>query len=128
MADRHAIYKHAAKEIAWAAGHAVTFMAKWDERYAGSSCHIHMSLWDADAKEALFDRMRDSRGKRLLSGGMRAQSVRFASVLLATLACCCARVQRLRGASKNAVLRHGHDEFTHRGPVPELLATPLRHA
>jgi glutamine synthetase len=21
-------------------------MAKWDERYAGSSCHIHASLWD----------------------------------------------------------------------------------
>jgi glutamine synthetase len=45
MADRHTIYKHAAKEIAWQMGHAVTFMAKWDERYAGSSCHIHMSLW-----------------------------------------------------------------------------------
>ncbi|HEY3053067.1 MAG TPA: glutamine synthetase family protein, partial [Thermoanaerobaculia bacterium] len=55
MADRHAIYKHAAKEIAWASGHAVTFMAKWDERYAGSSCHIHMSLWDADGNNALFD-------------------------------------------------------------------------
>ena len=22
-------------------------MAKWDERHAGSSCHVHMSLWDA---------------------------------------------------------------------------------
>ncbi len=55
MADRHTIYKHAAKEIAWASGHAITFMAKWDERYAGSSCHIHMSLWDAKRKKALFD-------------------------------------------------------------------------
>ena len=55
MSDRHAIYKHAAKEIAWAKGHAVTFMAKWDERYAGSSCHIHASLWDAKGKKALFD-------------------------------------------------------------------------
>jgi glutamine synthetase len=45
MADRHTLYKHAAKEIAWQNGHAITFMAKWDERYAGSSCHIHMSLW-----------------------------------------------------------------------------------
>ncbi len=53
MADRHAIYKHAAKEIAWQSGHAITFMAKWDERYAGSSCHIHMSLWNADG-EPLF--------------------------------------------------------------------------
>jgi glutamine synthetase len=55
MADRHALYKHAAKEIAWASGHAITFMAKWDERFAGSSCHIHMSLWDAKVKKALFD-------------------------------------------------------------------------
>ena len=53
MADRHAIYKHAAKEIAWQQGRAITFMAKWDERYAGSSCHIHMSLWSPDGK-ALF--------------------------------------------------------------------------
>ncbi|MFP5245600.1 MAG: glutamine synthetase family protein, partial [Thermoanaerobaculia bacterium] len=50
MADRHTIYKHAAKEIAWQHGRSVTFMAKWDERYAGSSCHIHASLWDDDGK------------------------------------------------------------------------------
>ncbi len=55
MADRHSIYKHAAKEIAWQHGKAVTFMAKWDERFAGSSCHIHMSLWDERGKHALFD-------------------------------------------------------------------------
>jgi glutamine synthetase len=55
MADRHAIYKHAAKEIAWATGNAITFMAKWDERYAGSSCHIHMSLWDAKGEKPLFE-------------------------------------------------------------------------
>jgi glutamine synthetase len=54
MADRHAIYKHAAKEIAWQQGRAVTFMAKWNEQFAGSSCHIHMSLWDATKKKALF--------------------------------------------------------------------------
>ena len=55
MADRHVLYKHAAKEIAWKHGCAVTFMAKWDERYAGSSCHIHMSLWDSKGKKAMFD-------------------------------------------------------------------------
>jgi glutamine synthetase len=53
-ADRHVLYKHAAKEIAWKAGHAITFMAKWDERYAGSSCHIHVSLWDKEGKKSLF--------------------------------------------------------------------------
>jgi glutamine synthetase len=44
--DRNALYKHAAKEIAWAQGKAVTFMAKWDEKLAGSSMHVHLSLWD----------------------------------------------------------------------------------
>ncbi len=53
MCDRHILYKHLAKEIAWQNDVAVTFMAKWDERYAGSSMHIHASLWDA-AGQALF--------------------------------------------------------------------------
>jgi glutamine synthetase len=44
--DRNALYKHAAKEIAWGQGKAVTFMAKWDEKLAGSSMHVHLSLWD----------------------------------------------------------------------------------
>ncbi len=47
MADRHVLYKHAAKEIAWQKDTAITFMSKWDERYAGSSMHVHASLWDA---------------------------------------------------------------------------------
>ncbi|MEE8410203.1 MAG: glutamine synthetase, partial [Myxococcota bacterium] len=32
----------------------LTFMAKWDERYAGSSCHVHSSLWSPDGESALF--------------------------------------------------------------------------
>jgi len=46
MADRHVIYKLAAKEIAAGAGASVTFMAKWHEDLAGSSLHIHTSLGD----------------------------------------------------------------------------------
>ncbi len=49
MADRHVLYKQAAKEVAAARGHCVTFMAKLDERLAGSSLHIHSSLWQGDA-------------------------------------------------------------------------------
>jgi glutamine synthetase len=45
MADRHVVYKLAAKEIAAAAGASLTFMAKWREDLAGSSLHIHASLW-----------------------------------------------------------------------------------
>jgi len=52
-ADRHTLYKHMAKEIAWQQDRSVTFMAKWDERYAGSSMHVHLSLWDEQGK-ALF--------------------------------------------------------------------------
>ena len=44
MADRHVVMKNAIKEIAFAQGKAVTFMAKWDFGLAGSSSHIHMSL------------------------------------------------------------------------------------
>ena len=38
MADRHAIIKNGAKEIAYGLGKAITFMAKWDYGMAGSSC------------------------------------------------------------------------------------------
>ncbi|MDP3911385.1 MAG: glutamine synthetase family protein [Gemmatimonadales bacterium] len=55
MSDRHVIYKQAAKEIALQNGLAVTFMAKLDERYAGSSMHLHSSLWSKDGRKALFD-------------------------------------------------------------------------
>jgi glutamine synthetase len=46
MADRHVLYKTAAKEIAAQHGHSLTFMAKWNAALAGSSCHVHMSLWN----------------------------------------------------------------------------------
>lgn len=45
MADRHVIYKQCLKEIADTMGLSVTFMAKYHEDRAGSSCHVHMSLW-----------------------------------------------------------------------------------
>jgi glutamine synthetase len=54
MADRHVIYKQAAKEIAAAAGTSLTFMAKFDESLAGSSCHIHVSLWSTKGGEPVF--------------------------------------------------------------------------
>jgi glutamine synthetase len=45
MADRHVIFKQCLKEVAEAAGMSLTFMAKPDASQAGSSCHIHLSLW-----------------------------------------------------------------------------------
>lgn len=49
MADRHVVMKQAMKEIAEELGVSVTFMAKPDSAEAGSSCHIHLSLWNDDA-------------------------------------------------------------------------------
>jgi glutamine synthetase len=44
-ADGHVIYKNGIKELAQQHGCSVTFMAKPDHRWIGSSCHIHSSLW-----------------------------------------------------------------------------------
>lgn len=54
-ADNHAITKNAAKEIAWANGRALTFLAKWSHDYAGNSSHVHQSLWTLDGQSAFFD-------------------------------------------------------------------------
>jgi glutamine synthetase len=54
MADRHAIYKNGAKEMAGQLGRAITFMAKYDMGECGSSCHIHSSVWSADGDTPLM--------------------------------------------------------------------------
>jgi len=54
MADRTALYKHGTKEIAHLQGCSVTFMAKYDAGTAGSSFHLHSSLWDPTGERALF--------------------------------------------------------------------------
>ncbi|MGW0970801.1 glutamine synthetase family protein [Streptomyces sp. NPDC002516] len=50
--DQHAIYKTGAKEIASQEGVSLTFMAKYNER-EGNSCHIHLSLADADGTNVM---------------------------------------------------------------------------
>ncbi|MET9609798.1 glutamine synthetase family protein [Streptomyces sp. NPDC006512] len=50
--DQHSVYKTGAKEIAAQEGVSLTFMAKYDER-EGNSCHIHLSLADADGHNAM---------------------------------------------------------------------------
>ena len=54
MADNHVILKNGTKEIAHGQGKAVTFMSKWNYGLAGSSSHVHVSLWDAAGKTPLF--------------------------------------------------------------------------
>jgi glutamine synthetase len=45
MADRHVLYKQCLKETAERHGGSVTFMAKFAADQAGSSAHLHLSLW-----------------------------------------------------------------------------------
>jgi glutamine synthetase len=47
MADHHTLFKHGTKEVAALKGMSVTFMAKWNTTFAGNSCHLHSSIWDA---------------------------------------------------------------------------------
>lgn len=53
-ADDHSVFKQGCREIADAAGQAITFMAKWSMAQAGSSCHIHSSLWNTDGTESMM--------------------------------------------------------------------------
>jgi glutamine synthetase len=51
MADHHVIFKHGIKEVAALMGKSITFMAKWHTGLAGSSFHLHSSIWDATTGE-----------------------------------------------------------------------------
>jgi glutamine synthetase len=51
--DRHVVFKNGAKEIAAQHGQAITFMAKYDAR-EGNSCHLHLSLADAESGANVF--------------------------------------------------------------------------
>jgi len=68
MADWHVILKNGCKEIAHSFGKAITFMAKWRYDLAGSSSHIHISLWDKAGKTPLF---LDPKGEHGMSPLMR---------------------------------------------------------
>ncbi|HPE24055.1 glutamine synthetase family protein [Albidovulum sp.] len=53
--DNHTIIKNGVKEICHQHGHAATFMAKYSHERAGSSSHVHQSLWK-DGKPAFLDK------------------------------------------------------------------------
>jgi glutamine synthetase len=60
MADRHTVFKQCLKETAEGSGVSVTFMAKPHTDEAGSSCHLHISLWRDGANA--FDGAADAGG------------------------------------------------------------------
>ena len=55
MADRHVVFKDGVKSIAAAHGRCATFMAKPSHLMAGSSCHIHVSLFDSEGRNVFWD-------------------------------------------------------------------------
>jgi len=69
MADRHTLLKHAMKELADSMGLSITFMAKPTTEEAGSSSHLHLSLWD-DAGGNVFAPPESDRFRWFLGGWM----------------------------------------------------------
>ncbi len=55
-ADNHVVIKNACKEIAWSKGKSITFMAKWHMASAGSSSHVHQSLWSKEGEALFYDK------------------------------------------------------------------------
>ncbi|WP_321338465.1 glutamine synthetase family protein [Breoghania sp.] len=86
MADRHVIIKNGIKEIAHLAGKAVTFMAKWDYDLAGSSAHVHASLWDEAGRTPLFRDENDQYGMSSLMKSFMAGQLKYAADMTVFLA------------------------------------------
>lgn len=76
MADRHAIFKQCLKEVADRLGFSVTFMAKPFQEQAGSSGHLHFSLWhggeNAFTGDKLLGKVKGSDVFRWFLGGWMA--------------------------------------------------------
>src|SRR5215510_8433029 len=90
MADRHVLYKQGVKEIAWQQGSSVTFMAKYDMTAAGSSFHLHSSVWDRAGRKNLFASA-DRKGTPLFQqwlAGQMAMAREFAYFYAPTIAAC----------------------------------------
>ena len=84
-ADNHSIVKHGIKEIAWTKGRSVTFMAKYDHRKAGSSSHVHQSLWTKNGIPAFEDKA-DVHGMSGLMKQYMAGQLAYAREITAFLA------------------------------------------
>src|SRR5205814_5245683 len=79
-ADRSVIFKHGAKEIAYLNGWGITFMAKPDHRWTGSSGHLHMSSCDADRDTPL---MHAGDGEEAGPYGLSPRGSRFVAGMMA---------------------------------------------
>jgi glutamine synthetase len=99
MADRHVILKNAIKEIAHAQGKAVTFMAKWRYDLAGSSSHIHQSVWDMAGAVPLFADATREHGMSALSRHYLAGQLAHAAEISYFLAPCINSYKRFQSGT-----------------------------
>lgn len=88
-ADSALLLKHTVKEIAAANGLTASFMAKVNDKHAGSSGHVHQSLVGLDSGEALFANRTDNSqlsevGSRYLAGLVTA-APDFTAIYLPTV-------------------------------------------
>lgn len=63
MADRHTVFKQGSKEIADLHGKSLTYMAKYSATDAGSSCHIHISIWKG--RQSVFWDAKERKGSKI---------------------------------------------------------------
>lgn len=71
-ADQHAVFKLGVKELAAQHGYCATFMAKYGVS-EGSSCHIHVSLWDENGAPVFATSTgQNTEVLRYFLGGLRA--------------------------------------------------------
>jgi len=76
-ADHVVMYKEGVRQIGALHGLSATFMAKYRDDWAGSSGHIHQSLWAADGSNAFSDKANP--------GTMSALAGQYAAGQLATM-------------------------------------------
>lgn len=74
-ADRHSFFKFMVRSVAEKHGLRATFMPKPLERLTGNGCHTHISVWNADGKNAFEDPKDDlglsGQGYHFLGGIMK---------------------------------------------------------
>ena len=83
MADRHVIFKQCLKEVAGQHGFvSVTFMAKFAADRAGSSCHMHLSLWRDGLNTFAGDTTSDAKCSDTFAGSSAAGCARVPEVMV----------------------------------------------
>src|SRR5207248_5036118 len=82
------VYKNGIKEMAAGHGLMASFMAKPRRDWAGSSCHVHQSLWEAGTGRSVFFDRRAGRGLSQTglhyAGGMLATMREFTALFAPT--------------------------------------------